>query len=413
MSDTELQEVTEGDKASEKIHEGEVPEEKEKSEIIEEPGSTAEKVIEETEVKETEGKEESKVTVEIESTEEIERTEEGKIELDGLEDSTGVGDQNGKVKEDEAVEEVAKPVEEEEEILEEVPDNILSEEVVKEGISSLRRTGSGLAYSFIKLDLSNRKMTDISILEKYIHLRIVNVSNNYLTDLKPFNTLTDLLQLTADKNRIASIMLDPCPFLQYMSINNNRIKDISEGISHPLVRYIDLSNNKIKEVPPFDGSGFHHLTTLKIEGNRIQNINEFNIPNLKILHLGQNKITSTEWVLDLVNLEELKLNNNLIEKTHGFNSNMTKLKYIDLKENKIAQYYDLSQMSTLPQLNSLMLNENPISQDGDYRVEILSILKTLTVLDEEEFTDEDHAEVRDIAKQRHNSELVPNEGNPS
>ncbi|XP_029643750.1 leucine-rich repeat-containing protein 23-like [Octopus sinensis] len=425
MSETELQEVADGDEASEKVNPVEVPVAKEKSEIIEEPESTSEVLDKETRIKEPEveedskepevdskeTEEDSKETVEdSKGTEEIKGTEEGKIELDRLEDSTDVGDQNGKIKEDEVVEQVAKPVEEEEEILEEVPDNILSEEVIKEGISLLRRIGNGLAYSFIKLDLSNRKITDISILERYVHLRIVNVSNNYLTDLKAFNTLTDLLQLTANKNRIASIMLEPCPFLQYISINNNRIKDVSEGISHPLIRYIDLSNNKIKELPPFDGSEFQHLTVLKIEGNRIENIETFNIPNLKILHLGQNKIICTEWVLDLVNLEELKLNSNLIETTSGFNAEMKKLKYVDLRDNRIAQYFDLTQMSTLPQLKTLMLSENPIATDDEFRIEVLNVLKTLTVLDEEEVTDEEQADARDLARQRRNSELLPPEG---
>lgn len=51
-------------------------------------------------------------------------------------------------------------------------------------------------YNFkLPCSASSRGLTEISALSSFVHLRFVDLSNNYLTDLNPLATLTQLLWL--------------------------------------------------------------------------------------------------------------------------------------------------------------------------------------------------------------------------
>ncbi len=74
-----------------------------------------------------------------------------------------------------------------------------------------------------------RKLTDISILKSYIHLRYIDVSNNNLKDISAISVLAHLLTLKADFNKIVDLKLDKLPYLKQASFNDNRIKSIDIG----------------------------------------------------------------------------------------------------------------------------------------------------------------------------------------
>lgn len=86
-------------------------------------------------------------------------------------------------------------------------------------------------------------MTDISLLKSYIHLRYIDLSNNNLKDITPLNSLTHLLTLKLDFNKLTSAKLDPLPYLQHASFSNNKIKS-TEGISHPKLEILNLNSIK-------------------------------------------------------------------------------------------------------------------------------------------------------------------------
>lgn len=85
-----------------------------------------------------------------------------------------------------------------------------------------------------------REITDISILQSFIHLRFVDISKNNLQDITPLNSLTHMLTLKADNNKLTSAKLEELPYLQEASFNDNRIKT-TEGINHPLLERISLN----------------------------------------------------------------------------------------------------------------------------------------------------------------------------
>ncbi|XP_014769221.1 leucine-rich repeat-containing protein 23 [Octopus bimaculoides] len=258
-----------------------------------------------------------------------------------------------------------------------------------------------------------QELTNICILERYIHLRIVDVSNNQLSSLSPLDFLPNLLSLKADKNIIEEVDIKPHPFLQYISLSNNKIENISEGLSHPLVRHIDLSTNKIKELSQLNEETYSKLTVLKLQENAIETIKDINLPSLTSLSLGYNKMTDLQWISNLVNLEVFEINNNSIDKLDGFNKDMKKLKYIDLKENVIEEFCEIEKLACLPALTVLLLADNPITKEADFRVEVLSFLTTLFTLNYSEVTEEERNEANEVSKERQEAQNTQKEETPS
>lgn len=95
---------------------------------------------------------------------------------------------------------------------------------------------------FYSHPLSHRGLTDISLLECFIHLRYVDLSENKLQDLSPLSGLTHLLWLKVDGNLLTSACMQELPYLQIISFARNRIKDM-EGITHPRLANLSLKGD--------------------------------------------------------------------------------------------------------------------------------------------------------------------------
>uniref|UniRef100_A0A8D0RNB1 Leucine rich repeat containing 23 n=1 Tax=Sus scrofa TaxID=9823 RepID=A0A8D0RNB1_PIG len=160
----------------------------------------------------------------------------------------------------------------------------LTEDMMKEGLSLLCKTGNGLAHAYVKLEVKDRDLTDIYLLHSYIHLRYVDISENHLTDLSPLNYLTHLLWLKADGNQLRSARLNELPYLQIASFAYNQITD-TEGISHPRLASLDLKGNRIHTVTGLDPQKLISLHTLELRGNQLSSTLGINLPKLKNLFL--------------------------------------------------------------------------------------------------------------------------------
>uniref|UniRef100_A0A8C6Z9N1 Leucine rich repeat containing 23 n=1 Tax=Nothoprocta perdicaria TaxID=30464 RepID=A0A8C6Z9N1_NOTPE len=158
----------------------------------------------------------------------------------------------------------------------------LTEENMKEGLSLLCKTGNGLM--FCPPPLSHRHLTDISLLQRYIHLRYVNLSENKLRDLSPLSSLTHLLWLKVDGNLLTSACMQELPYLQIISFAHNRIKDM-EGITHPRLANLSLKGNKIKAALGLSQGQLFSLHILELRGNKLESTAGLNLPKLKTLYL--------------------------------------------------------------------------------------------------------------------------------
>ncbi|EHB18628.1 Leucine-rich repeat-containing protein 23 [Heterocephalus glaber] len=273
----------------------------------------------------------------------------------------------------------------------------LTEEMVKEGLSMLCKTGNGLAHAYVKLDLKDRDLTDISLLCSYIHLRYVDISENHLTDLAPLNNLTHLLWLKADGNQLRSAQLNELPYLQIASFAYNQITD-TEGICHP--RLIPSSpGNHIQVVTSLDPEKLQSLHTLELRGNQLYTTAGINLPKLKKLFLAQNMLKNVEGLENLSDLTTLHLRDNHIESLSGFSKEMQSLQYLNLRGNAITSLGELAKLRDLPKLRALVLLENPCTDETDYHQEALVQMPHLERLDKDFYEEEERAEA-DEKRQR-------------
>lgn len=89
----------------------------------------------------------------------------------------------------------------------------------------------------------SRRLTDIRLLESFVHLRFIDLSTNFLSDLTPLAPLTQLLWLKVDENHVREIReqrLEPLTYLQWFSLAKNRLRDI-EGLSGPALETLNLT----------------------------------------------------------------------------------------------------------------------------------------------------------------------------
>ena len=86
----------------------------------------------------------------------------------------------------------------------------------------------------------SRELTDIAILNSYIHLRYIDLTKNNLRDISSLNSLSHLLTLKCESNKLSSAKLDELPYLQTASFAHNKIKT-TDGLNHPLIEHININ----------------------------------------------------------------------------------------------------------------------------------------------------------------------------
>ncbi|KFO87333.1 Leucine-rich repeat-containing protein 23, partial [Buceros rhinoceros silvestris] len=275
----------------------------------------------------------------------------------------------------------------------------LTEEVLKEGLSLLCKTGNGLAHAFVKFEAKGKNLTDISLLECFIHLRYVDLSENKLQDLSPLSNLTHLLWLKVDGNLLTSACMRELPYVQFISFAQNHIKDV-EGITHPRLANLSLKGNKIQTALGLSHCQLFSLQILEVRGNMLETTAGLNLPNLKNLYLAQNTIRSLEGLEGLGQLTTLHLRDNQLETLEGFCSSMKCLQYLNLRNNRISSLQEVAKLQVLPMLQALVLLDNPCSDEPDYRLEVLVLLPHLQRLDKDLFEQDERTEANEIRQKR-------------
>jgi len=288
---------------------------------------------------------------------------------------------------------------------EKLPDNPLVQEMIPEYLSLLSKIGTGLAHAYVRFDAHERDLTDIEYLKKFIHVRYLDLSGNFLSDISSINNLTHLLTLKMDRNNLTSAALDPLPYLQTANFATNKIVD-TEGIEHPLLENLNLNSNQITQISNFSGKTLCNLTTLELRGNKLTTTAGINIPTLKNLYLAANQITTIEGLDGLEKLQKLHIRDNQISNLDGFSENLKSLQYINMRGNSITDLKELKKLTTLPMLRAIVMTDNPCMEEEGYRIEVLIILRKLERLDKEEYQTEEREEAEEISEQRKQEEML-------
>lgn len=153
-------------------------------------------------------------------------------------------------------------------------------------------------------------------------------------EIYPIN-LKEIHGLSADELNIENLDgIQYCTNLEYLSLSDNYISDIS------------LLSNLTK------------LKSLYLDGNYIEDISSLsNLTNLDSVDLEYNQITDIASLSNLINITYLGISDNLIQDISAI-SNMTKLERLDADNINVS---DLTPLANLIHLTDLYLRENQIS----------------------------------------------------
>ncbi|XP_040007861.1 leucine-rich repeat-containing protein 23 isoform X2 [Xiphias gladius] len=277
----------------------------------------------------------------------------------------------------------------------------LTQQTISQGLSLLCRTGNGLGYAFVKLDLKDKGLNDLAAISSYIHLRFLDVSNNHLTDLSPLASLIQLLWLKVDSNAVACFKGQPFAqliYLQWLSMAVNQLTNL-DGLVGPALESLNLTGNSIKTVTGLQSGCFANLVTLELRGNHLNTTDGINLPNLRRLYLAQNVIKCLEGLERLERLTTLHLRDNQLDTLDGLSPSMKCLQYLNVRGNAILNENALQCLGLVSKtLRALVLSENPLVETTDYRLSVLMLVPQLERIDKDPVSPEERTEARERIK---------------
>lgn len=198
------------------------------------------------------------------------------------------------------------------------------------------------------LNLHSNKIQFIQpdLFKDMVNLKVLNLSSNYLdvfavskTNIGPLTTV-EILDLSDNGlfTGMTDYFLSEAPALLNLSLNGNSITKIDKNTfwGSSALRNIDLHNNVILEIENGAFDSLLHLSELDLSMNSISCITDFNLSQLKMLHISKNSIESFQTIDSDLEYELLHLD--LREnKIHFFPlfSKRNKLMYIDVSRNRL------------------------------------------------------------------------------
>jgi internalin A len=171
-------------------------------------------------------------------------------------------------------------------------------------------------------------------LKEIPHARIgTSLDNSYAVDDN--GNVTGLNLLGTETMELSSIAIEKFNHLTHLSLDSNKLSNISFLEKITQLKRLDLENNQISDISPI-----------------------VNLTNLTTLTLYNNKISDISALKKLTQLTKLKLYDNQITDISALET-LTQLKRLDLENNQIT---DISVLKGLKNLKKLTLTKNKITR---------------------------------------------------
>ncbi len=116
---------------------------------------------------------------------------------------------------------------------------------------------------------------------------------------------------------------------------------------------------------------------------------------MKSLFIAANQINTLVDLDELKNLSALHLRDNKLDRLDGFSDKLAALQYINLRGNLISDYAEVKKLQVVPKLRAIVLLDTPLTENGDYRLEVLISVRRLERLDKDEYLQEERTEAED------------------
>ena len=257
----------------------------------------------------------------------------------------------------------------------------LAARAAKAGLSQLGLVSGSSQLAFLSLALPRAQLSALPLLAHYPHLQRLELSDSRLDTLGGVCTLTKLLYLSVDGNRLSGAALAaPLPStLLSLDASRNAISSM-EGIGRLIrLEQLELQSNAIDAVR--EVSRLPSLALLSLGANKLRG-ETLELPvSLHSLGLEQNAIPSLAPLLPLPHLHTLDAASNALADVGGLASKCPALTSLDLSHNQLANAAPLATLGSVHGLRQLDLRGNPLSTAPDYALAALYPLLMLAELD--------------------------------
>jgi len=166
-------------------------------------------------------------------------------------------------------------------------------------------------------------------------------------------------------------LLQNCPNVKEFRVQKAKLKDVPDDLfsQTKVIQIIDFAGNEIKSIKPRLFRNLPHLTTLRLHYNKIEEINNNifdNTRNIRHIELQHNQIRviDDDLLLNLPLLQSLTLTNNMLQVSPYHTDNIAslglKLERLYLSNNKIKQINLVKMLSGFPNIQVLDLQQNQL-----------------------------------------------------
>ena len=185
------------------------------------------------------------------------------------------------------------------------------------------------------LRLNNCALTDINALSQLTALTELQLANNSLTDIGVTSLMLDLETVTLTNNPITSIAgLSACTKLKSLDISGCSVTSIASLSGKTALETLLAGNNQIADLSPLEGC-----------------------TALSVLEVPYNLVSDISVLAQLPALTRFVGNNNQITAVPDFDEETSKLQYIQLDYNEVA---DLAGLQGIDSLNYVYADYNQV-----------------------------------------------------
>ncbi|XP_022244654.1 protein phosphatase 1 regulatory subunit 42-like [Limulus polyphemus] len=228
--------------------------------------------------------------------------------------------------------------------------------------------------------------------------------------------------------------------ITHLYLQEQNLEDLGELSRCRKLKILYAYDNKITKIPFCQTLA--NLTALYLQNNKILKMENLDpLLNLKKLHLGGNFIEKVEGLENLKNLEELYVEKQTLPSGESLKFNdsslravQSSLKVLNVSKNQLTTLSNLKELTSLSKLlaknncvqkleyvlqtvehfndlRHLELAGNPVSRLPYYRTTLIMNVKTLSILDGKEITEESKTFLQQMYVQRKKSSTSSWTGN--
>lgn len=187
-----------------------------------------------------------------------------------------------------------------------VPRNLRRFRITHNSLTDLAAWGhlSNLQY----VDISNNELESLSAFKSLFHLRSLRADNNRIESLDGINQLDSLLSLRLRGNRIKAIDFGDSKLqrLTDLDLKENHISDVRNLEELRSLATLNLEDNHISVFSSLDDQHLA-LKYLKLSGNNLESIDVGQYPNLRLLYLDRNRLSSVAGLHKTKHLDSLSM----------------------------------------------------------------------------------------------------------